>query len=143
MLHTGTQFSQDTLVCGTQGNMQGILAMLQSKADRHAAALAKFQAAKQEAELCHNSAAAAAAADSKAKLAAISSGIEQDLVVLAEDRVMVLTEQQLQEVSCTVRWCMESRMCIMLWLLARHKHECRCQQVAEYTSHGCVGVKFE
>jgi hypothetical protein len=87
-----------------QGNMQGILAMLQSKADRHATALAKFQAARQEAELCHNSAAAAAAADSKAKLAAISSSIEQGMAVLAQDRVMVLTEQQLQEVSCSDTW---------------------------------------
>jgi hypothetical protein len=80
--------------------MQGILAMLQSKADRHAAAWEQYKLTRKNADDDHNTAAAAAAAAStRAKLHIISQHIEDGMAVLAEDRVMVLDEQQLQEVS--------------------------------------------
>lgn len=81
--------------------MQGVFAMLHSKSNRHAAALTKYQAAKELAEQQLNSRAAAAAADAKLRLDAVSSTIEADMAVLADDRVMVLDEQQLQEVGHT------------------------------------------
>lgn len=83
-----------------QGSMQGILAMLSNKAARHAAVWDRYQASRQQADDRHRAAAAAAAEKSRAGLAAISSNIEQDMSVLAEDRVMVLDEEQLQKVSC-------------------------------------------
>lgn len=79
--------------------MQGILAMLQSKADRHAAAWEQYKVTRKNAENDHNTAAAAAAASTRAKLQSTSQHIEDGMAVLAEDRVMVLNEQQLQEVS--------------------------------------------
>jgi hypothetical protein len=91
--------SQITPVYALQGNMQGILAMLQSKADRHAAAWEHYKVTRQDAENDHNTAAAAAAASTRGKLQSISQHIEDGMAVLAEDRVMVLNEQQLQEVS--------------------------------------------
>lgn len=82
--------------------MQGVMAMLRSKAERHAAAAAKYQAVRQHAEQKHNSTAASVAADSKSRVDAIHAVIEADLMaVLAEDKVMVLNEQQLHEVSKT------------------------------------------
>lgn len=82
------------------GSMQGILAMLQNKAARHAAVWDRYQASRQQADNRHRAAAAAAAEKSRAGLAAISSSIEQDMSVLVEDRVMMLDEEQLQKVSC-------------------------------------------
>lgn len=97
-LHVHILCSTSALVAHSQGNMQGIVAMLQHKAQRHEAAWARYQAARQQAEQQHNAAAAAAAAHSKAQLETVSAGIESVMAVLAADRVMVLDEQQLQEV---------------------------------------------
>lgn len=96
-MHTGQL--KDFVVHALQGNMQGVLAMLQSKADRHAAAWEQYKVIRKNAENDHNTAAAAAAASIRGKLQRISQHIEEDMAVLAEDRVMVLNEQQLQEVS--------------------------------------------
>jgi hypothetical protein len=83
-----------------QGSMQGVLAMLQNKERRHAAVWDRYQASRQQADERHRAAAAAAAEQSRVSLAALSSSIEQDMSVLADDRVMVLDEEQLQQVSC-------------------------------------------
>lgn len=81
--------------------MQGVMAMLRSQAERHAAAAAKYQAVRQHAEQKHNLTAASAAADSKSRVDAVHAVIEADMAVLAEDKVMVLNEQELHEVSRT------------------------------------------
>lgn len=82
--------------------MQGVLAMLHSKAQRHAAAWERYQASRQQSEQRHNAAAAASAASSKASLETINSQVEQQMSVLADDRVMVLDEVQLHQVGAVI-----------------------------------------
>jgi hypothetical protein len=99
--------------------MQGVFAMLQSKAQRHAEAWATYQAARQRAEQQHTASAAAAAAGSKSQLQAVSSSMEDVMSVLSEDKVMVLDEPQLKQVRHACLWhrmlCMpanSSRSCL-------------------------------
>lgn len=79
--------------------MQGVLAMLQRKAERHATAWARYQSERQQASRDHNKSAATAATQCKIQLQAISDSSDADMAVLADDTVMVLDEQQLQAVS--------------------------------------------
>jgi hypothetical protein len=91
-----------TIKARQQGSMSGVAAMLERRAARHQAAVQAYEAAKAQAQAHHDNAAAAAAACAKGRLAAISAGIESRMAALAEERVMVLDEQQVAQVWAAV-----------------------------------------
>ena len=72
--------------------------MLISKAERHEAAWQQYLSSRELARQQHDQAAAAAAAALKARLSSVDHDIEHEMAVLAEDKVMVLDEQQIGQV---------------------------------------------
>jgi hypothetical protein len=81
-----------------QPGLAGITSMLVRKAHRHEAAWQQYCASRDVARQQHDTAAAMAAAVLKAALDGISGDVEQQMSVLAEDKVMLLSEQQILQV---------------------------------------------
>lgn len=72
--------------------------MLVRKAIRHEAAWQQYCASRDVARQQHDTAAAMAAAVLKVALNDVSENVEQQMSVLAEDKIMLLSEQQILQV---------------------------------------------
>lgn len=77
------------------GQSQGILAMLERRRERHAAALAAFATHREGAEQALQVIVAAASAQATAALQAGLESIEADMAALGRDRIMLLDEAKL------------------------------------------------
>lgn len=97
IVYSLTFFCSLCVSCAQPG-LAGITSMLVGKAHRHEATWQQYCASRDTARQQHDTAAAAAAAVLKATLDGVSYDIEQQMSVLAEDKVMLLSEQQILQV---------------------------------------------